>query len=97
MRDRMLCERTQDDKAENHKQDITENEFGDQCFSSFYLKFVTDSQTVAIDQVSWSLIFSETFDVDIYCAGIPDVFISPDVIQQLFAGKHLVGRSCKEI
>ena len=22
----MLCERTQDDKAENHKQDITENE-----------------------------------------------------------------------
>ena len=32
MRDRMLCERTQDDKAENHKQDITENEFGDQCF-----------------------------------------------------------------
>ena len=23
---------TQDDKAENHKQDITENEFGDQCF-----------------------------------------------------------------
>ena len=31
-------------------------------------------------------LFPETFDVDIYCAGIPDVFISPDVIQQLFAG-----------
>lgn len=43
MRDRMLCERTQDDKAESHKQDIAENEFGDQCFFILYLKFVADS------------------------------------------------------
>ena len=75
----MLCERTQDDKAENHKQDITENEvWGSVFFSSFYLKFVTDSPD-SCDRPGFMVfdLFPETFDVDIYCAGIPDVFIIP--------------------
>ena len=33
----------------------------------------------------------ETFDVHIDRAGITDVFIAPDVIQELFAGEYLVG------
>ena len=32
--------------------------------------------------------------MDIYGAGIADIFITPDMIQQLFSGKYLIGRGC---
>ena len=87
MRDRMLCERTQDEiEAEGRKQTWAKS-FGDRVFSSFYLKFVTRFPgAFGIDQVVLMVfdLFPETFfNVDIYCAGIPNVFISPDVIRRL--------------
>ena len=42
-------------------------------------------------------LFAQTFDMDVYGAGVADVFISPDLIQKLFSRKDLVGGRCKEI
>ena len=42
-------------------------------------------------------LFAQTLDVYVYRAGVANVFIAPDLIQKLFSGKNVVGRSCQKI
>ena len=42
-------------------------------------------------------LLAETLDMHIHGTGITDIFIAPDVIQELFPCKNLIGRSCQEI
>ena len=42
-------------------------------------------------------LFPEALDVDVYGAGVADVFVAPDVIQQLLSGEYLIGRGRQEI
>ena len=63
-----------------------------------YFKFVTDSpygaETPAVVILD---LLAETFDMHIYGTGIADVFVTPDLIQQLFSGEDLIWRRCEEI
>ena len=64
----------------------------------FNLKFIADPPYSG-DGPGWMILdlFTETFDMYVYGAGVADIFIAPDVIQKLFPGKYLVGRGCQEI
>ena len=42
-------------------------------------------------------LFAKSFDMHIHSAGIADIFIAPDMIQELFPGKYLIGRRSKKI
>ena len=35
--------------------------------------------------------------MNIYCAGVADVFIAPDLIQKLFSCKYLIWRSSQKV
>ncbi len=39
----------------------------------------------------------QAFDMDVYSPGISDILISPDMVQQLFPGKDLIGGRGEEI
>ncbi len=41
--------------------------------------------------------FTQALYMHVYGAGVADVFIAPDVIQQLLPGKYLIGRGSEEI
>ena len=36
--------------------------------------------------------FTQPFDVNVYCPGIADVLIAPDLVQELLPGENMVGR-----
>ena len=57
----------------------------------FHLEFISDppdgGQTPGIVILD---LFPQPCDMNIYRAGIPDIFIAPDMIQKLLSGKYLI-------
>ena len=41
-------------------------------------------------------LLAETFDMNIYGTGIADVFVTPDLIQQLFSGEDLIWKDARK-
>ena len=41
--------------------------------------------------------FPQTLDMDIHGSGVADVFITPDMVQELLPGKDLVGGRGEEV
>ena len=57
----------------------------------FHLKFVTDSPHSA--KAPSFVVFNfltKAFDVNVYRAGVPNVFISPNTVKQLVSCKYLI-------
>ena len=66
--------------------------------SYFTSKFVTNTPDGSKSPCSMIFdLLAETFDMYVYCTGIANVFISPDLIQKLLSCEHLIRRSSKEI
>lgn len=56
-----------------------------------YFEFIADAPDGADLPVGMILdLLTETFDVYIHGTGITDIFIAPDLIQELFSGEYMV-------
>ena len=42
-------------------------------------------------------LFAQPLDVHVHGPGVAQVLVAPDVIQELFSGKHLVGGGREEV